>query len=84
MGLGLGFSVLRTVTGEEIKYVSLTPSIRTGFLFNFVNCVLLLISGLLFNKGTITAGYGYFAAGLYAVYIITSFVLQYMFNDKED
>jgi sodium/potassium/calcium exchanger 6 len=83
VGLGAGFGVLRSVTGEEVKYVSLTPSIKTGFLFCFVNCVLLLITGLVFNKGTVTAGYGYFAVGLYALYIVTSFVLQYLFNDEE-
>jgi sodium/potassium/calcium exchanger 6 len=83
VGLGAGFGVLRSVTGEEVKYVSLTPSIKTGFLFCFVNCVLLLVMGLMFNKGTVTAGYGYFAVGLYALYIVTSFVLQYLFNDQE-
>eukprot|EP00804_Cyclotella_cryptica_P003030 CCRYP_006035-RA/>CCRYP_006035-RA protein AED:0.08 eAED:0.10 QI:0/0.8/0.66/1/0.8/0.66/6/287/819 len=82
VGLGAGFSVLRSVTKEEIKYVQLTPSITTGFVFCFVNCVLLLTTGLLFNKGTITAGYGYFAVSLYALYIATSFVLQFLFNDQ--
>ena len=83
VGLGAGFGVLRSVTGEEVKYVTLTPSIKTGFLFCFVNCILLLITGLVVNKGTITAGYGYFAVGLYGLYIITSFVLQYLFNDPQ-
>lgn len=82
VGLGAGFSVLRSVTKEEVKYVHLTPSITTGFVFCFVNCVLLLVTGLVFKKGTITAGYGYFAAGLYALYIATSFVLQFLFNDE--
>ena len=41
--------------------IHLTPAIRTGFVFCFVNCGLLLVTGLAINKGMIPSGYGYSA-----------------------
>ena len=41
VGLGAGFGVLRSVTKTDINYVTLTPSITTGFVFCFINCGLL-------------------------------------------
>mmetsp|Transcript_14621 Transcript_14621/g.31786 ORF Transcript_14621/g.31786 Transcript_14621/m.31786 type:complete len:933 (+) Transcript_14621:33-2831(+) len=78
VGLGAGFRVLRSVTHEEFHYVSLTPAITTGFVFCFINCGLLLVSGLVINKGVIPVGYGYAALALYFVYIIMSLLLQFL------
>ena len=76
IGLGAGFGVMRSVTGTEVNYVHLTPAITTGFVFCFINCGMLLVSGLAINKGVIASGYGYAALILYAAYIATSFLLQ--------
>jgi len=77
IGLGTGFGLLRNIKKSEILYVSLTPDISTGFVFCFANCIFILFSGLAVNNGVIPAGYGYMAIGLYAVYIVTSLVLNY-------
>ena len=78
IGLGVGFGVLRGVTNTEVNYVTLTPSITTGFVFCFINCGLFLVVGLAVNKGVIPPGYGYIAYVLYAVYIATSLLLQFL------
>jgi sodium/potassium/calcium exchanger 6 len=78
VGLGCGFGVLRHATGNENHYVHLTPAIRTGFVFCFVNCGLLLVTGLAINKGKIPSGYGYSAIALYTAYIGTSLLLQFL------
>jgi len=78
VGCGAGFGVLRNVTQNEFNYVTLTPAINTGFLFCFINCGMLLVSGLVINKGVIPAGHGYFALALYFVYIFTSLLLQFL------
>mmetsp|Transcript_9975 Transcript_9975/g.12576 ORF Transcript_9975/g.12576 Transcript_9975/m.12576 type:complete len:197 (-) Transcript_9975:38-628(-) len=77
IGLGAGFGLLRGIKQQEILYVSLTPDISTGFVFCFANCIFILFSGLAVNKGVIPAGYGYMAIGMYAVYVVTSLVLNY-------
>mmetsp|Transcript_426 Transcript_426/g.939 ORF Transcript_426/g.939 Transcript_426/m.939 type:complete len:192 (+) Transcript_426:230-805(+) len=78
VGLGAGFGVLRSVTKTDVNYVELTPSITTGFVFCFINCGLLLVSGLAINKGVIPAGYGYAALVIYIIYIATSLLLQFL------
>lgn len=78
IGLGTGFGVLRSVTKADISYVNLTPAITTGFVFCFINCGLVLVSGLAINKGVIPIGYGYVALVLYATYIGTSLLLQFL------
>ena len=78
IGLGAGFSVLRSVTQSEVNDVQLTPAITTGFVFCFINCGLILVSGLAINKGVIPAGYGYAALALYSAYIATSLLLQFL------
>lgn len=78
IGLGAGFGVLRSVTKKDVNYVQLTPSITTGFVFCFINCGLLLVSGLAINKGVIPVGYGYAALVLYTVYVATSLLLQFL------
>jgi len=77
IGLGGGFSALSSITGEPYKAVTLTPSIETGFFFLLCNCVLLIASGVVVNKGRIPSGYGYAALALYLVYVVTSLVLQF-------
>ena len=77
IGLGAGFSELRSIKKAEVIYVSLTPEITTGFVFCFANCILILFSGLAVSKGVIPTGYGYLAIGLYAVYVVTSLVLNF-------
>ncbi|EJK77796.1 hypothetical protein THAOC_00351 [Thalassiosira oceanica] len=75
IGLGAGFGVLRSITKTDVNYVHLTPSITTGFVFCFVNCGLMLVSGLAVNRGSIPEGYGYLAMVLYSIYIAASFLL---------
>jgi sodium/potassium/calcium exchanger 6 len=83
IGLGGGFGQLNTVMDQEFAEVKLTPSIKVGLLFLAINLLLVLISGLLVNKGHIPGGYGYVALALYTVYIITSISLQYYLqNDR--
>ncbi len=76
IGLGAGFGVLRSTTNTEVNYVNLTPAIRSGFVFCFFNCGMLLISGLAINKGIVPAGYGYTTLVLYTLYVATSILLQ--------
>jgi sodium/potassium/calcium exchanger 6 len=78
VGLGAGFAALRGATKTDVNDVHLTPSITTGFVFCFISCGLLLVSGLVINKGVIPAGYGYAAITLYGVYIVTSLSLQFL------
>lgn len=78
IGLGGGFGVLRNATGNDVNFVHITPVINVGFLFCFINCGLVIISGLAINKGVIPSGYGYAALVLYSVYIVTSVLLQFL------
>jgi len=77
VGLGGGFWKLNASTGQEWAEVDLTPSIRVGLLFLVANCLLVLVSGLLVNRGHIPKGYGYVALTLYGIYVCTSIGLQY-------
>jgi sodium/potassium/calcium exchanger 6 len=58
VGLGCRFGVVRHTMGNQNHYVYLTLAIRTGFVFCFINCSLLLVNGLVINKGVIPSGYG--------------------------
>lgn len=78
IGLGAGFGVLRSVTGNDINYVELTPPIATGFVFCFISCGMLILCGLAMNRGVIPASYGYAAVVLYTLYIVTSLLLQFL------
>lgn len=77
IGLGGGFAKLNAALDQEFAEVELTPSIKVGLLFLFINLLFVLISGLLVNKGHIPRGYGYVALTLYTIYIIMSISLQY-------
>ena len=81
IGLSGGFTKLNTITGQQTTKVILTPSIEVGLWFLFANCALVLVSGLLVNKGRIPKGYGYVAFILYIIYICTSLGVQ-IFNPE--
>jgi sodium/potassium/calcium exchanger 6 len=76
VGLGAGFSVLRNATKTDVNYVNLTPSIRSGFVFCFFNCGLLLVTGLAVHKGFVPAKHGYITFVIYTIYVATSILLQ--------
>ena len=79
IGLGAGFGVLRSVSGNEINYVELTPPITIGFVFCFMSCGMLIFCGLAIHpRGVIPAAYGYAAVVLYTLYIVTSLLLQFL------
>lgn len=77
IGLGGGFTKLNSITGELYTEVQLNPLIIAGLGFLAVNCVLVMVSGLIVNRGKIPKGYGYVALTLYAIYIVVSMVLQF-------
>ena len=78
IGLSGGFAALSKETGVEKIQVELTPSINVGFFFLLCNCLLVLVSGLLWNNGFIPKGYGYVALALYTIYVLASIILQYL------
>jgi sodium/potassium/calcium exchanger 6 len=84
IGLGGGFATLNTITGELVTEVELTPSIVVGLGFLAVNCILVVFSGLLVNRGKIPKGYGYVACTLYVVYVIASIALQFHDFDNDE
>jgi len=76
IALSVGFSALQAAEETTSTEVHMNPSISTGFIFLFINCFVLLISGLVINNGYIPMGYGYIAVGLYSIYVVSSIVLQ--------
>lgn len=72
IGLGLGLGALGNSTGMEVNYVHVSAAINIGFLFCFINCGLVLVSGFAINKGVIPSGYGYAALALYSVYMLAA------------
>mmetsp|Transcript_122591 Transcript_122591/g.183350 ORF Transcript_122591/g.183350 Transcript_122591/m.183350 type:complete len:692 (-) Transcript_122591:226-2301(-) len=77
VGLGLGFSGLATQTGNEVKEVSLSAPVETGFVFIILNCICIITCGVVVGKGRIDVYYGYVALGLYAIYICASIGIQF-------
>eukprot|EP00551_Chaetoceros_affinis_P006604 CAMPEP_0203667180 /NCGR_PEP_ID=MMETSP0090-20130426/4062_1 /ASSEMBLY_ACC=CAM_ASM_001088 /TAXON_ID=426623 /ORGANISM="Chaetoceros affinis, Strain CCMP159" /LENGTH=914 /DNA_ID=CAMNT_0050531269 /DNA_START=322 /DNA_END=3063 /DNA_ORIENTATION=+ len=71
IGLGGGFTKLNTSTGVDAE-VDLLPPISVGFIFLLCNCILVLFSGLVWNRGRIPGGYGYIALALYVFYVVIS------------
>jgi sodium/potassium/calcium exchanger 6 len=84
VGLGGGFAKLNSETGEDSTAVQLSPSINVGFGFLAVNCILVLVAGLVFNRGHIPKGYGYVACALYAIYVVTSIALQLLYPENDN
>lgn len=72
IGLGLGLGALGNSTGMEVNYVHVSAAINIGFLFCFINCGLVLVSGFAINKGVIPSSYGYAALALYSVYMLAA------------
>jgi len=77
IGLGGGFAKLNAITGNSYTEVVLTPSITVGFCFLVANCALVMVAGLIVNRGFIPKGYGYFALSLYLMYVGSCFWLQF-------
>jgi len=83
IGLGGGFATLNASTGEASTAVELTPSIIVGLCFLAVNILLVIVSGLVVNRGHIPKGYGYVAVVLYVIYVGTSIALQFYDPQEE-
>jgi len=83
IGLGGGFTKLNTSTGQASAEVELSPSIIVGLCFLAVNCLLVVVSGLVVNSGHIPKGYGYVALGLYVLYVFASIGLQFYDPEQE-
>jgi len=83
LGLGCGFSQLNFATHVEATQVSLPTSIKVGFAFTLCNCILVLVWGLLVNSGFISSTFGYVSMGLYAAYVTTSILLEYVSLQEE-
>jgi len=77
IGLAWGFSALESETGELDHAVQVSASVVTGFVFLLANCLLVVLCGVFWYKGTIPKYYGYVALGLYITYIVTSISLQF-------
>eukprot|EP00934_Nitzschia_sp_Nitz4_P006083 Nitzschia sp. Nitz4//scaffold69_size99277//94479//96575//NITZ4_004652-RA/size99277-processed-gene-0.91-mRNA-1//-1//CDS//3329556772//6073//frame0 len=76
VGLGFGFSGLSAKTGNQTASVSLSGPIVTGFVFVVLNCITILLTGLLMGKGRIEIYYGYNALALYIIYVAVSISLE--------
>lgn len=83
IGLGGGFSKLNREMNQEYAEVDLSPPIAVGFIFLLCNCVLVLLGGLVWNRGRIPKGYGYIALALYVLYVIISVWLQFAYSKEE-
>jgi len=76
VGLGGGFLQLNSLSGVDETNVNLSLPNAIGFAFIMVNCLLVLVYGLLISRGTLSTQFGYVAVGLYVVYVVTCVVLQ--------
>lgn len=83
IGLGGGFLKLNSMTGNEITEVEMTTSVSIGFCFLAVNCVLVMVAGLVVNSGVIPKAYGYVAVALYVIYVVTC-VGQYIYHAQAE
>jgi len=72
IGIGLGFSTI--LYSEKSVPVYLTQPLRVGLLFNMLNCMLLVVFGVILYRGVIPKQYGYIALLLYSLYTIISIV----------
>lgn len=77
IGLGLGFSTLSGITGENNHEVKLTGSIVSGLVFVMLNCACMIGVGVFVGQGTIPKQHGYLALAIYGVYVVTSIAVQY-------
>ena len=77
IGLGLGFTTLRGITGSDEIEVTTDPSITTGFIFTLINCIALIVTGVFLGGGFIPEGFGYLSLAIYGLYVIVSLYLQF-------
>jgi len=77
VGLGLGFSSLASKTHKAEAKVSVSIPILTGFIFVIINCITIVVTGVVVGKGRIETSYGYIALGLYTIYVISSITLEF-------
>lgn len=84
IGLGGGFAKLNASSDEGYTEVEMPAPITVGFVFLLSNCILVLIGGLVWNRGHIPAGYGYIALVLYVVYVVVSIWLQFAGGGDEE
>ena len=77
IGLGLGFTTLRGITGSDEIEVTTDPSITTGFIFTLINCIALIVTGVFLGGGFIPERFGYLSLAIYGLYVIVSLYLQF-------
>ena len=82
VGLGGGFFQLNRMSNVDETAVSLSLPNAVGFAFIMLNCLLVLIYGLLINKGNLSKVFGYAALGLYFTYVVTCVFLQMYVGDE--
>ena len=77
IGLGAGFNVLLSQAGKTSVAVTFDNAVWVGLAFMIVNCVGILVAGLLpENNGEVPKKYGYVGIALYVLYVIVSLLLQ--------
>mmetsp|Transcript_9552 Transcript_9552/g.19428 ORF Transcript_9552/g.19428 Transcript_9552/m.19428 type:complete len:654 (+) Transcript_9552:122-2083(+) len=77
VGLGVGFNLSRKQQGLDVIEIELTPSIWVGLLFLIVNCVAMLVTGLVFQDGFVPAKYGYVGLAIYTAYLVACISLEF-------
>jgi len=76
IGVGLGFYVLGNALGKRELEVHLTLPLKTAIIFSMLNCVILLISGVILGRGRLGKMYGLAALILYATYTCISLAVH--------
>mmetsp|Transcript_19895 Transcript_19895/g.37431 ORF Transcript_19895/g.37431 Transcript_19895/m.37431 type:complete len:111 (+) Transcript_19895:1511-1843(+) len=73
VGTGLGFLKLQKDLGRSvIEPVSLTPTIRIGFVFIIANCLLIILCSGIFFRWTLPHRYSFVLFTLYLCFIAMS------------
>jgi len=77
IGLAAGFSSLHAAMGTTSTNIKSSVEIDLGFLFLILQCLLLIIFGLVFGSFYVHKNYGYVALLLYAIYVILSVTVSF-------
>jgi len=77
IGLAAGFSSLHAAMGTTSTNIKSSFEIDLGFLFLILQCLLLIIFGLVFGSFYVHKSYGYVALLLYAIYVISSVTVSF-------
>jgi sodium/potassium/calcium exchanger 6 len=77
VGLGVGFNLSRKQQGLEVLEIEYPPSVWVGLIFLVVNCITMLVTGLVFEDGFVPAKYGFIGLSLNVVYVITCISLEF-------